>query len=221
MKILLIEDDRLLSQGLTQALEEDGYLVEVSADGYEADRRLSNPNYDLVILDLGIPGIDGLDVLRNARKRGNNVPILILSARDSVQNRVEGLNLGANDYLTKPFELIELEARVKALLRKEAWSNLTEVSYGNLRFDTTSRTVSIGDDVVRLTARELAVMELLLKKIGRVVSKNQVLDELVTIESEMSANALDILVHRLRKKLADSGCSIETIRGLGYIMQKH
>ncbi len=93
--------------------------------------------------------------------------------------------------------------------------------YGNLRFDTTSRTVSIGDDVVRLTARELAVMELLLKKIGRVVSKNQVLDELVTIESEMSANALDILVHRLRKKLADSGCSIETIRGLGYIMQKH
>jgi DNA-binding response OmpR family regulator len=126
MKILLIEDDRLLSQGLTQALEEDGYLVEVSADGYEADRRLSNPNYDLVILDLGIPGIDGLDVLRNARKRGNNVPILILSARDSVQNRVEGLNLGANDYLTKPFELIELEARVKALLRKEAWSNLRE-----------------------------------------------------------------------------------------------
>jgi two-component system OmpR family response regulator len=220
MKILLVEDDDMLARGLSMALQETGYAVDVSSDGVEADLLLSTVPYDLVVLDLNLPNLDGLEVLKRFRKAGKATPILILSARDALQSRVSGLDLGANDYLTKPFELSELAARVRALLRKDNWGNLTEIVQANLRFDTADRSVFVNDEKVELSLRELIILELLLKRAGRVVNKDQLLDELASHELELSSNALEIVVHRLRKKLENFASSIRTLRGLGYVLDK-
>jgi len=220
MKILLVEDDDMLSKGLSMAFQETGYAVQVSNDGIEADLFLTTSQYDLVVLDLNLPSLDGLEVLKRFRKAGNSTPVLILSARDTVQSRVTGLDLGANDYLTKPFELSELVARVRALIRKNHWGNLNEIVQANLRFDTVDRCVFVNDQKVDLSLRELVILELLLKRAGRVVNKDQLLDELASHDLELSANALEIVIHRLRKKLENFTSSIRTLRGLGYVLEK-
>ena len=220
MKILLVEDDNFLSHGLQMALQETGYAVELSKDGAEADLLLAASPYDLVVLDLELPNMDGLEILQRLRKRGTSTPVLILTAREGVKHRVQGLDLGANDYLTKPFELSELEARIRALLRKQHWGNQLEIVHGNLRFDPGGRRVFVDDESVDLSVREITVLELLLRRAGRVVNKDQLLDELASQDYELTYNALEIVMHRLRKKLERSQLTIRTLRGLGYVFGK-
>jgi two-component system OmpR family response regulator len=220
LKILLVEDDAFLSNGLRMALQDAGYTIDHTADGSAAVEMLSATTYDLVILDLNLPGTDGLEILSTMRKKRIATPVLILSARSGLSNRVAGLDAGANDYLTKPFELPELEARIRALLRKEHWGNMTEIVHGDLCFDTINRTITMNNSNVELSAREITVLEILLKRAGRLVKKEMILDELANIDLEPTYNALDILIHRLRKKLDRSQCSIKTIRGLGYVLDR-
>lgn len=218
MRLLLVEDDQYLAQSLTMALESQSYTTELAADGHQADLALTNNYYDLVILDLTLPQLDGLEILKRFRARGGSAPVLILSARDSVNDRVKGLDEGANDYLVKPFELTELEARIRALLRKDRWLNLLETKYGNLVFQSSTKEVTVAGQKVDLTPRELAVLEILLSKAGTLVTKRELLNRLSDSDLELSMNAMDIVIHRLRKKLLSSTCEIRTMRGIGYTL---
>lgn len=217
MRILLVEDDSFLATGLSLVLKDSGFLVDRAEDGVQADIALSSTAYDLVVLDLGLPLMNGLQVLRNLRNRNNDVPVLILSARDQVKDRVSGLDAGANDYLTKPFDMSELEARIRALLRKN-WHNRRTVTVGNLQYDTVDRTAHVEGRLIKLTRRETAVLEALLRRRKVVVNKEQIIDQLSSWDREITANALDIAVHRLRKKLKTSGFKISTMRNLGYVI---
>jgi two-component system OmpR family response regulator len=220
MRILLAEDDDYLADAISMALRDGGYSVDKVATGTDADQAVNSSSYDLLILDLGLPALDGLEVLKRLRGKGQTLPVLILTARDSLQDRVNGLDLGANDYLTKPFDLPELEARIRALLRKDRWGNRTSISHGDLQFDTVCRQVTLNDELVELSARELAVLEILLQRIGRVVTKRQLAEHLSSWEMEVTYNAIEIVIHRLRKKLEPSGIKLRTMRGLGYIVEK-
>ncbi len=220
MRILLAEDDQFLANGLCMALGSSGYTVDRVVSGSEADLALNVTDYDLLILDLGLPQMDGLEVLKRLRGKGMRLPVIILTARDGLENRVQGLDLGANDYLTKPFHLPELEARIRALLRKDHWGNQTEIICGPIRFDTVARTCMINDQSLELSARELAVLEILLQNAGRVVNKTQITSRLSNWDSEVTFNAIEIVMHRLRKKLDQTGFTIRTLRGLGYLIEK-
>lgn len=216
MRILLAEDDRFLADGLAIELRDSGYAVDVASSGTEADEAVGTHLYDLLILDLGLPKLDGLEVLKRLRRRGQTLPVLILTARDGLEDRVAGLDLGANDYITKPFDLPELKARIRALLRKDHWNNRTAVQYGALEFDTTARTARVSSKPLTLSARELAVLEILLQRLDSPVSKERLTDLLSSWDSEVTHNAVGITVHRLRKKLEPFGLSIKALRGLGY-----
>jgi two-component system, OmpR family, response regulator len=218
MRLLIVEDDAYLAHSLTAALEEQAHSTEVVKDGSEADLVLANDQFDLVVLDLNLPYLDGVEVLRRMRARGKTTPVLILSARDSVEDRVSGLNNGANDYLVKPFALSEFEARVRALLRKDRFQNLLELRYGNVSFDTRTKEVHVGETLIELTARELALLEILISKAGMLVTKRELLTSLSNQDLELTVNALDIVIHRLRKKLHASNCQIQNVRGIGYRM---
>jgi DNA-binding response OmpR family regulator len=220
MRILLAEDDDFLAGGIRLALSNAGYTVECVKAGPDADHMLRVNEFDLLLLDLGLPQMDGMEVLRKLRARGNTLPVIILTARDALDDRVLGLDSGANDYLTKPFELPELLARVRAMTRKQMWGNSLEYVHGPLRFDTGARRVTIAGEAVDLSARELAVLELLLQRAPRVVNKDQIAEHLPGPDSEVTHNAIEILVHRLRKKLERDGFSIRTARGLGYLIDK-
>lgn len=220
MRLLLAEDDQFLADGLYIVLRDNGYAIDVVSNGDDADAALTDGPYDLVILDLGLPQLDGLDVLKRMRARGQTLPVIILTARDGLQDRVNGLDLGANDYITKPFAVPELEARVRALLRKEQWANLSEVSFGVLRFNTATREAAIENAILDLSAREVGVLEILLRRLGGIVSKEQLMDQLSSWDEEVTPNAVGINVHRLRKKLEPHGLTIRAIRGLGYRLEK-
>lgn len=219
MRILLAEDDEFLASAITLALSNSGYAVDEARSGEDAFSFLSKTPYDLVILDLGLPKLDGLEVLVRARAKGQTVPIIILTARDDVRSRVTGLDAGANDYLTKPFHLEELEARIRALLRKDRWDNKKIVSLGQLQFDTSNRTAVYQDKLLDLSSREVAILEILMQQPGRTVNKNSIRDHLSSLESEVTYNAIEIAVHRLRKKIAEAGLNIRTLRGLGYLLE--
>ncbi len=219
MRVLLAEDDEVLSDGISKALRQCGYAVDLVDSGVDADLALTTAPFDLLILDLGLPRLDGLEVLRRLRSRGDRVPVLILTARDGLEDRVTGLNLGADDYITKPFDLPELEARVRALLRRSQLGNNVEIACGPLRFDTTGRSVSVNNEPLELSARELAVLEALLQRAGRVVSKEQLIEHMYGWEEEVSHNAIEVNVHRLRKKLEPEGVTIRAVRGLGYLLE--
>jgi two-component system OmpR family response regulator len=221
MRILLAEDDQFLANGLCMALGNSGYSVDRVGTGTEADLALNVTTYDLLILDLGLPQMDGLEVLKRLRSKGLRLPVLILTARDGLDDRVKGLDLGANDYLIKPFHLPELEARIRALLRKDHWGNKTEIVCGPIRFDTVARSCMINDQPLELSARELAVIEILLQNTGRVVNKTQITERLSSWDTEVTFNAIEIVMHRLRKKLDQSGFTIRTLRGLGYLIEKN
>ena len=220
MRILLAEDDMYLSDAIALALQEGGYVLDRVNRGDDADSALRIGTYDLVILDLGLPGLDGLDVLKLLRGRGQVLPVLILTARDSLPDRVAGLDSGANDYLTKPFDLPELEARIRALIRKDRWGNRNIIKHGSLEFDTVARLLTDNNELVELSARDTAALEILLQRSGMIVTKEQLSEHLSTWEIEVTHNAIEIIIHRLRKKLENSDLSLRTIRGLGYLVEK-
>ena len=220
MRVLIAEDDTVLADGLGRALRANGYAVDWVACGSEADAALTTQNYDLVILDLGLPKIAGLEVLRRLRARRAQVPVLILTASDSVEQRVQGLDLGADDYMAKPFALSELEARVRALVRRAMGSGSSLVQLGPLQYDQTSRTAALDGVTLELSARETGLLEVLLQRAGRLVSKEQILDHLCEWDEEVSTNAIEVYMHRLRKKIEGSGLRVMTVRGLGYCLEK-
>lgn len=221
MRILLVEDDRMLSDAITRAMTQSAHVVDVSYSGEEADRALATYDYGLVLLDIGLPNIDGFEVLKRLRNRRNPVPVLVLTVRDAIEDRIIGLDLGADDYLAKPFHLSELEARVRALIRRAHASASSELVHGRLRLDMAGRRLFCDDAPIDLSARELAVIELLLLKEGKVVTKQQIIDHLYGWEDASNSNAIEVFVYRLRKKLEPSGADIRTVRGMGYLIEKH
>jgi len=219
MRLLLVEDHAELSQWVNKALRQAGYVLDVLDRGDHADHALHTEHYDLVILDLSLPGLDGLEVLRRLRQREKGVPtpVLVLTARGATEERVRGLNTGADDYLTKPFDLSELEARIKALLRRSG-NLVPKVRIGQLEFDTTTRLASIGEQPLALTPRELAVLEVLLSRSGRPVAREALFEKVFDFDTDARVEAIEIYVSRLRKKLEGSGVVINTLRGLGYLL---
>ena len=220
MRILLVEDDTLLADALSRALVQSAYAVDVVRDGAQADQALSLDTHDLVILDIGLPGLSGLEVLRRLRERKSALPVLMLTALDTLSDRVRGLDLGADDYLAKPFDLPELEARVRALLRRSSSNPTPSLTHGRLRLDTAARRVYCDEQPVELSAREFAVLELLLMREGRVVSKEHMVNHLYGWGDEVGANAIEVYVYRIRKKLEHSGFELRTVRGMGYLLER-
>ncbi len=220
MRIILAEDDQFLAEGLALVLRDSGYAVNIVSTGLEADQALAADYYDLLILDLGLPSLDGTEVLKRLRQRGQKLPVLIVTAREGLQNMVNGLDLGANDYMIKPFQIPELQARVRALLRKEVWSNRTEITIGSLVFNTATKMAYIGGENIELTSRELEVLTLLLRYQDVPMSKERIANLLSDWANEVSFNALSIVVHRLRKKLEPAQLTIRALRGLGYRIEK-
>ena len=221
MRVLVAEDDRTLADGLCRALRASGNAVDHVDDGQAADTALSAQTYDLVILDLGLPRMPGLDVLKRLRARGTGTPVLILTAADSIEQRVRGLDLGADDFMAKPFALSELEARVRALVRRGMGVSSAQLRLGSLAYDQVGRQAWVGEQALDLSARELALLEILLQRNGRLVSKEQIVDHLCGWGEEVSHNAIEVYVHRLRKKLEGGDVRVATVRGLGYSLQRN
>ena len=219
-RVLLAEDDQYLSNGLQMALKRKGYEVTAVSNGTEADAILHTQNFDILLLDLGLPGKDGNEILAGFRKRGAETPVILITARDGLEDKIKGLDLGANDYLVKPFHVLELEARMRAAMRKINWSNQTEIEFGQLRLNTNNGSITAGEQVLDLTPKEASVLKTLLSKAGRVVSKRQIMDEVPDWAEESSENAVEIVIHRLRKKLEGSNVTINTVRGFGYIVEQ-
>jgi len=220
MRILVAEDDPSLAEGLVHSLRHAGYAVDCVGDGNEADAAIETNSFDLLILDIGLPRKSGLDVLKRLRSRKCATPVLILTARSGTTDRVQGLDAGADDYLAKPFELAELEARVRALVRRGASAGPTLNSHGPLTYDQIGRVARLNGEPVELSAREVNLLEILLQRAGRFVSKEQLISHLCEWGDEVSANAIEVYVHRLRKKLEAGGVRIVTVRGLGYNLEK-
>lgn len=220
MRLLLVEDDEPLAEGLAASLRLGGYSVDWMTLGSRASAALAVETYDAVILDLNLPDTDGLTLLRQWRNRSLRVPVLILSARDEIEDRVRGLDLGADDYLTKPFDVAELEARLRVLIRRMQAGMVDNVlEVGPLKLDLNGRRAHLGEQELALTAKEFALMQMLAMKAGQVQAKEQLLSRLSDFEQDTSANALDILIHRLRKKLDGSTLVIRTLRGFGYLLE--
>jgi two-component system response regulator TctD len=226
MRILLVEDHVELSHWVAKALRDAHLTVECAATGADADALLHTQDYALVILDLTLPRMDGLDVLRRLRARGGSrggTPVLILTARGGLEEKVQGLNLGADDYLAKPFELAELEARVKALLRRRSGNEALVHRCGQLGFDTVSRMFSYCGEPLALTPREHAVLEALIARPGRALSKEKLFDEVFALDDDANLDAIELYIHRIRKKLErhpDGRAAIVTLRGIGYLLQE-
>ena len=225
MRILLVEDHVELSHWVSKALRDAHLTVECASTGADADALLHTPDYALVSLDLTLPRMDGLDVLRRLRARGGaraNTPVLILTARGGLEDKVQGLNLGADDYLAKPFELAELEARVKALLRRRSGNEALVHRCGQLAFDTVSRMFSYCGEPLALTPREHAVLEALIARPGRALSKEKLFQEVFALSDDANLDAIELYIHRIRKKLERPGgdAAIVTLRGIGYLMQE-
>ena len=219
MRILIVEDDLILADGLKNSLIQSGYALDLVNNGSDADSVLVYQSFDLIVLDLGLPKLSGFEVLKRLRARGSKTPVLILTANDDFNDRVKGLDLGADDYLSKPFILAELEARVRALIRRGQSGGSAIVNVGKLQLDTTNRAASYNNVSLNLSARELAVLEILMLKVGKVVNKEQMLEKLCNFDEDISDNALEVYLHRLRKKIDHSDIHIRTIRGLGYLLE--
>jgi two-component system OmpR family response regulator len=220
LRILLVEDDEMLADAIARAMTQSAHVVDVAREGERADHALATNDYDLVILDIALPRLDGLEVLKRLRARRSSAPVLVLTVRDSLEDRVAGLDLGADDYLTKPFHLSELEARVRALIRRANAGVNVEIIHGRLRLDTVGRRLYCDGQPVELSMRELAVIELLLLREGKVVTKQKITDHLYGWDEASSSNTIEVFVYRLRKKLEASGLDIRTVRGMGYMVEK-
>ncbi|WP_343733095.1 response regulator transcription factor [Duganella sp.] len=219
MHVLVVEDDAVLADGLSRVLGSHGMAVDVVGNGAQADLLLQRAGVaEVVVLDIGLPGMDGFEVVRRLRARGSAVPVLLLTARDAVEDRVRGLEQGADDYLVKPFATAELVARVKALARRHT-PPPTGLALGRLSLDVATKRAHVGDKVVELSVREWAVLEFLLQHPSRVVSKQQIIDAILPWGDDLTLNAVEVYISRLRLKIADGGVSIRTIRGFGYMLE--
>ena len=222
MRILVVEDEKRIADFLSRGLESAGHAVDVANDGTRAVELVHAAEYDLVILDLGLPDMDGLSVLQKIRNRKVSPPVLILSARGAVDDKVKGFQRGADDYLGKPFALEELIARLQALLRRPGVLLGAALRLGRLTFDTAAREITIDGKLELVPPREAAVLEVLLRRSGRVVPKQVIEDQLYGLSEEVSSNAVEVYVHRLRRQLseANAGVEIHTIRGVGYLIRE-
>ncbi|MEO7066616.1 MAG: response regulator transcription factor [Rhodanobacter sp.] len=220
MRILLAEDDNSIAEGLCASLRRSGHAVDHVASGNLADSALRDHDYDLLVLDLGLPQLDGSEVLRRLRSRGTSMPVLVVTARDGLPERIRVLDLGADDYLVKPFALIEFEARVRALLRRVSSQGMPELCLGRLRLDLPGHRAWVDETALELTAREFGLLEALALRADRVTSRAQLVEALCDWDQELTDNGLDIAIYRLRRKLQGSGTNVRTIRGLGYLLEE-
>lgn len=221
MKLLLAEDDAILADALGASLTKAGFEVEVAPNGAVAEFLLLRQNFDVGVLDLGLPMVDGLTVLKRVRAAKPALPMLVLTALDGLEHRVAGLNAGADDYLTKPFDFPELEARIRALLRRTRGAASSAQQFGKLAFDRDARRASIEGNLVDLSPREWMLLDLLLTQRDRVVTKDQIAESwAVERSAESGVGSIEVYIHRLRRKLEGSGLAIRTVRGLGYLLEE-
>lgn len=218
MRLLLVEDDSMIGESVRRGLRQDGFTVDWAQDGRAAELAVQNGVYDLLVLDLGLPKKEGLDVLKQLRRRGNQLPVLIVTARDAVTDRIKGLDAGADDYLVKPFDLDELAARIRALLRRRSGRADPVIRYGNLSFNPATREVTFKDKPVSLSAHELALLEAFLDRPGAVLSREQLEEKLYGWDEEVESNTVEVYIHALRKKLGQD--FIKNVRGVGYRVSK-
>jgi len=218
MRILLVEDDELLGEGTRKGLSQDGYTVDWVKDGALADQALKTEKFGLVVLDLGLPKMPGITVVHNMRERGDTTPVLILTARESIEDRVKGLDSGADDYLTKPFDLPELLARLRALQRRFASRAAPLLQHNQIILDPASHTVTWNNEPINLSRREFALLHVLLENVGRVLSREHLTQSLYGWGEEVDSNALEVHVHNLRKRFGQE--FIRTVRGIGYTIEK-
>lgn len=218
MRLLLVEDDPMIGETVLDLLRDDGYAVDWVRDGSMAESAALDQDYDLILLDLGLPRKDGLEVLRELRARKCRSPILIASARDAVQQRIEGLDAGADDYIVKPYDLDELLARIRALIRRSAGRAEPVYEHGNVRINTNTKEVTVDSQPITISAREWAVLEALLARPGLILSRAQIEEKLFAWKDEISSNAVEVYIHGLRKKLGAD--LIQTVRGMGYLIPK-
>lgn len=219
MRVLVVEDDTTLGHALEEFLTDQGYAVDWLTDGDQVEGALSAQSYELLLLDLNLPGKSGLEILRQLRAESNQVPVLILTARDGLDDRVAGLDAGADDYVTKPFDLPELAARVRVFARRRTGQVQPLIEVGPLVFDTVGREVRVNGTRLNLSVRELSVLEMLMARVGRVVTKRQIVNSLSAWDADFSENAVEVYVYRLRKRLEGTGASIQTVRGFGYMLE--
>lgn len=218
MKVLIVEDDRKLQSFIARALNEEGYVTDICRTGREALEQLGQITYDLVVLDWMLPEGDGLSVCRSLRERGSRVPVLMLTARDDVGEKVLALDAGADDYVTKPFHLAEFLARVRSLLRRTAESQVSTLRVGTLSLDLRHRVLHAQGRRIELTGRELGLLEVLMRNAGRVVTRTEILDQVWGVHFDPESNVIEVHMRRLREKLGDAAASLETVRGQGYRM---
>lgn len=218
MRILLVEDDLILGDGIKAGLEQDGYVVEWAQDGVSAERFANAMPFDAVVLDIGLPKQDGITTLMHMRNNNIDIPVLLLTARDTVQDRITGLDSGADDYLIKPFDLDELCARLRALTRRHSGRASPEIRYRDIILDPASHTVVQQGKAVDITAREFSILQALLENCGRVLSRGQLEESLYNWDENPDSNAVEVHIHKLRKKLGKD--IINTVRGVGYIVKK-
>jgi two-component system response regulator TctD len=220
MRLLMVEDNLKLASWLAKLLRGEHYVVDCVRSGEDAQHALETQPYSLAIVDLGLPAMGGLELIRRVRDKGLLIPILILTANDALESRIAGLNGGADDYLAKPFEVSELEARLRALLRRTGTTKRAEITFGPLAFDQNTRLFTLGFQSLHLSPREHALLETLLRKAGTTVSKAALLDSIYGLEDDVSLSAVEVYIHRLRKKLEGSAVTIATLRGLGYLLRQ-
>ena len=219
MRVLLVEDSIKLATWLARALEQHGFVVDQIHDGAQADALLRTEHYDAIVLDLSLPSMDGLVVLQRLREAGVTSPVVVLTARGDLEDRVKGLNLGADDYLAKPFDLSELEARLHAVIRRAHGVSSPVVRLGPLQYESSGRAFTLAGRRLRLRPKEHAVLEVLLMRMGKVVSKAALHDRVFAVDTTTGQEVVEIYIHRLRRQLADTGVAIVTLRGLGYVLE--
>jgi len=219
MRVLLVEDDLLLGDGVKSGLNQEGFIVEWLKDGREALNATLSNSFDAIILDLGLPSMNGIEVLQRMRKKADNTPVLILTARDAVSERVSGLDAGADDYMSKPFDLDELGARLRALHRRSLGSSAPLLRHGEIEMDPAAHAVSFHNEPVNLSAREFALLRVLLENAGRIVTRGSLEDRLFGWDNEIESNSLEVFIHHLRKKFGAD--LIRTVRGIGYTIEKN
>jgi len=219
VRLLLVEDDPALANSTVRALQSQGWAVDWSTRGEPVPQSVKQDSYDLVILDIGLAGIDGFETLRRLRAQGSATPVLMLTARDAVEDRVRGLEGGADDYLVKPFAVAELVARVRVLTRRAQARSEDALSLGALRMDLSARRLFIGEQPLEVSAREWSVLEFLLSRVGKVVAKEQILQSIAGWDEALSENAIEVYVSRLRAKIEPAGLRIRTVRGFGYLLE--